>query len=139
MRSGWRLTSTASPPGRLRSRIAGEMLVMDAGHARRVVASAACLGLAVLALAVSMFWRRARLGLWGLALAALLLAPWPSVEFAAHAGHAHQLSCLAGAASRRKASCADRVFMNSIACAATAPTGAAKGRTRPAWRCGRRR
>ena len=45
------------------SRIAGEMLAMDAGHARRVVVSAACLALAVLALAVSVFWRRARPGL----------------------------------------------------------------------------
>ena len=78
MRSGWRRDVHGQPAWPFASRIAGEMLVMDAGHARRVVASAACLGLAVLALAVSMFWRRARLGLWGLALAALLLAPWPS-------------------------------------------------------------
>ena len=59
------------------SRIAGEMLVMDAGHARRVIVSATCLALAVLTLAVSIFWRRAWPGLWALALAALLLAPWP--------------------------------------------------------------
>lgn len=62
------------------SRIAGEMLAMDAGHARRVVVSAACLGLAGLALAVSILWRRARPGLWALALAALLLAPWPQAN-----------------------------------------------------------
>ena len=60
------------------SRIAGEMLAMDAGHARRVVVSAACLALAMQALAVSIFWRRAWPGLWGVALAALLLSPWPS-------------------------------------------------------------
>lgn len=62
------------------SRIAGEMLVMDAGHARSVVVSGACLALAALALAVSLFWRRARLGLCVATLAALLLAPWPSLS-----------------------------------------------------------
>ena len=60
------------------SRMAGELLMLDAGHARRLVALAACLGLAMLALAVSMLWRRARPGLWALALGALLLAPWPA-------------------------------------------------------------
>ena len=58
-------------------RIAGEMLALDAGHARRVAASLACLALAVLALALALFWRRARPALGALALAALLLAPWP--------------------------------------------------------------
>jgi len=62
------------------SRIAGEMLVRDAGHARSVVASAACLGLAALALSISVAWRRARRGLWALALVTLLLAPWPSAS-----------------------------------------------------------
>ncbi|MES2944445.1 MAG: cytochrome c, partial [Pseudomonadota bacterium] len=62
------------------SRIAGEMLLRDAGHARSVLASAACLALVLLALLVSIFWRRARFYLWGLALAALLLAPWPQAS-----------------------------------------------------------
>ena len=69
--------SHGQPAWPFESRIAGEMLAMDAGHARRVVISAACLALAGLALAVSLGWRRARPGLWLLALAALLLAPWP--------------------------------------------------------------
>lgn len=59
------------------SRIAGEILVKDASHARSVVVSLACLALVLLTVLVSVFWRRARFYLWGLALVALLLAPWP--------------------------------------------------------------
>ncbi|MDD2547529.1 MAG: cytochrome c [Burkholderiaceae bacterium] len=58
-------------------RLAGEMLVLDAGHLRRVVLTLACLLLAALLLGLSAFWRRARKPLWGIALALLLLAPWP--------------------------------------------------------------
>ena len=58
-------------------RIAGEMLALDAGHARRVAICIACLLLAGLSLLVSLAWRRSRPGLWVLAAAALLLAPWP--------------------------------------------------------------
>lgn len=61
-------------------RIAGEMLALDAGHARRVVTSLACLLLALLTLAVSLFWRRARYGLWTGAVAVMLLAPWPESQ-----------------------------------------------------------
>ncbi|SDP41934.1 Cytochrome c, mono-and diheme variants [Rhodoferax sp. OV413] len=58
-------------------RIAGEMLALEPGHARRVVICIACLLLAGLSLLVSLAWRRARPGLWVLAAAVLLLAPWP--------------------------------------------------------------
>ncbi|WP_394792504.1 c-type cytochrome [Rhodoferax sp.] len=61
-------------------RIAGEVLVQDAGHARRVALSIACLLLALLSLLVSLFWRRTRYGLWVGAVAILLLAPWPDAH-----------------------------------------------------------
>lgn len=61
-------------------RIAGEMLALDPGHARRVALSLACLLLALLAGAISIFWRRARYGLWVVAAAVLLLAPWPDSQ-----------------------------------------------------------
>ena len=61
-------------------RIAGEMLALEAGHARRVAICIACLLLAGLSLAVSLLGRRARPGLWALAAVVLLLAPWPEAH-----------------------------------------------------------
>ena len=61
-------------------RIAGEMLALDAGHARRVATSLACLLLALVAGTVSVFWRRARYALWALVVTVLLLAPWPESQ-----------------------------------------------------------
>lgn len=61
-------------------RLAGEMLALDAGHTRRVVGTLACGLLAMLLLGLSLVWRRARRGLWGLALIVLLLAPWPEAR-----------------------------------------------------------
>jgi len=58
-------------------RVAAEMLVVDAGHARRVLLSLLCVGVALLALAVSAAWRRGRKPLWWLAAALVVFAPWP--------------------------------------------------------------
>ena len=58
-------------------RVAAEMLVVDAGHARRVLLSLLCVGAALLALAVSVAWRRGRKPLWWLAAALVVFAPWP--------------------------------------------------------------
>ena len=58
-------------------RVAAEMLLVDAGLARRLLLSLLCAGLAVLALGVSAFWRRARKPLWLIAAALLFAAPWP--------------------------------------------------------------
>lgn len=58
-------------------RVAAEMLVVDAGHARRVLLSLLCVGAALLTLAVSAAWRRGRKPLWGLAAAMVVFAPWP--------------------------------------------------------------
>jgi len=58
-------------------RVAAEMLLVDAGLARRVLLSLLCVGLAVLVLGVSPFWRRARTPLWLAAAALLIAAPWP--------------------------------------------------------------
>ncbi len=61
-------------------RIAAETLVVDAGHARRVLLSLVCAGAAFIALVVSLPWRRARLPLWMLAIALLVFAPWPQAH-----------------------------------------------------------
>lgn len=61
-------------------RIAAEMLVVDAGHARRVLLSLLCTGAALVVLAVSFPWRRARLPLWALAVALFVVAPWPQAH-----------------------------------------------------------
>ncbi|CAN7332964.1 cytochrome c [Acidovorax sp. LjRoot118] len=61
-------------------RIAAEMLVVDAGHARRVLLSLVCAGAALVVLLVSLPWRRARLPLWALAIALLVFAPWPQAH-----------------------------------------------------------
>ncbi|PJI97890.1 mono/diheme cytochrome c family protein [Acidovorax sp. 69] len=61
-------------------RIAAEMLVVDAGHARRVLLSLLCAGVAVLAMGLSLPWRRARIPLWAAAIAVLVLAPWPQAH-----------------------------------------------------------
>lgn len=61
-------------------RIAAEMLVVDAGHARRVLLSLLCAGTAFLALALALPWRRARFPLWALAIALLVFAPWPQAH-----------------------------------------------------------
>ncbi len=58
-------------------RLAAEMLVVDAGHARRLALSLLCVCAALLAVGVSAAWRRARKPLWCLAAALLVLAPWP--------------------------------------------------------------
>ncbi len=58
-------------------RVAAEMLVVDAGHARRVLLSLLCVGAALLALATSAAWRRGRRPLWWLAAALVVFAPWP--------------------------------------------------------------
>ncbi len=61
-------------------RIAAEMLVVDAGHARRVLGSLACAGGALVLLAVALAWRRARWPLAALAITVLVLAPWPQAH-----------------------------------------------------------
>lgn len=68
------------PAWPLDHRIAAEMLVVDAGHARRVLWSLACGGVALLVLVVSLPWRRARGPLWVLAVALLVCAPWPQAH-----------------------------------------------------------
>lgn len=64
----------------LAHRIAAEMLVVDAGHARRVLWSLACTGGALALLAVALPWRRARWPLAALAITVLVLAPWPQAH-----------------------------------------------------------
>lgn len=64
----------------LAHRIAAEMLVADAGHARRVLWSLACTGGALALLAVALPWRRARWPLAALAITVLVLAPWPQAH-----------------------------------------------------------
>ncbi|BEP92212.1 hypothetical protein GmRootA79_05960 [Acidovorax sp. A79] len=61
-------------------RIAAEMLAVDAGHARQVLLSLLCAGAALLALAVSLPFQRARLWLIALAAALLVFAPWPQAH-----------------------------------------------------------
>lgn len=61
-------------------RMAAEMLVVDAGHARRVLLSMLCAGGAALAVALSLPWRRARWPLWVLSAVLLLVAPWPQAH-----------------------------------------------------------
>ena len=61
-------------------RIAAETLVVDAGHARRVLLSLLCAGAALLALAVSLPFRRMRLWLIAFAAALLVFAPWPQAH-----------------------------------------------------------
>lgn len=68
------------PAWPLAHRIAAEMLVVDAGHARRVLLSLGCAGAAFVALALSLPWRRARFPLWALAIALLVGAPWPQAH-----------------------------------------------------------
>lgn len=61
-------------------RLAGEMLVIDAGHARRVLLTLVCAAGALVAAVLALGWRRAR---WPLAAAAallLVLAPWPQAH-----------------------------------------------------------
>jgi mono/diheme cytochrome c family protein len=61
-------------------RLAAEMLVLDAGHARRVFTSLlACVAATALVL-LSIFWRRARERLWLLAVAILVMTPWPDAN-----------------------------------------------------------
>jgi len=59
-------------------RIATETLVIDAGLARQVAWTLACVALAVLLLAGGIARRRARPFAWIAALALVLLAPWPA-------------------------------------------------------------
>ncbi len=61
-------------------RIAAEMLVVDAGHARRVLLSLLCTGASLLALAASLPFRRMRLWLIASAAALLVCAPWPQAH-----------------------------------------------------------
>lgn len=68
------------PAWPLDHRIAAEMLVVDASHARRVLLSLACAGGAFVALLLSLPWRRARLPLWALAIVLLIGAPWPQAH-----------------------------------------------------------
>lgn len=61
-------------------RLAGELLVQETGHARRVVL-ALLSGLAiVLLLGLSWRWQRARTALWALTAMLLLLTPWPEAR-----------------------------------------------------------
>ncbi len=64
----------------LAHRIAAETLLVDAGHARRVLGSLACAGVALALLAVALAWRRARWPLAVLAITVLVLAPWPQAH-----------------------------------------------------------
>jgi len=60
------------------SRIATETLGIDAGLARQLAVTLACVALALLLAAWGVARRRARLATWGAALALVLLAPWPA-------------------------------------------------------------
>jgi mono/diheme cytochrome c family protein len=61
-------------------RVAAEMLVVDAGHARRVLTALGTSVFAVGLVLLSFFWRRARERLWLLAVAVLVLTPWPDAH-----------------------------------------------------------
>ncbi|MBB6561550.1 mono/diheme cytochrome c family protein [Acidovorax soli] len=74
---GWAPDVHGQPSWPLAHRIAAEMLVVDAGHARRVLGALACTGAALVLLALALPWRRARWPLAALAATVLVLAPWP--------------------------------------------------------------
>ncbi len=61
-------------------RVASEMLVFDAGHARRVVLALAAAALTGVALLLSILWRRGRYWMWAGALALVVLTPWPEAH-----------------------------------------------------------
>ncbi|MFT4240761.1 MAG: cytochrome c [Acidovorax sp.] len=61
-------------------RIAAEMLLIDAGHARRVCITLACAAAALLAALLAVALRRARWPLWGVSALLLALAPWPQAH-----------------------------------------------------------
>jgi mono/diheme cytochrome c family protein len=56
------------------------MLVVDAGHARRVLTALGASVFAAGLVLLSFFWRRARERLWLLAVAVLVLTPWPDAN-----------------------------------------------------------
>lgn len=58
-------------------RIAAEMLVVDAGHARRVAMAIASIAVVATLLLLSLLWKRRRKALWLLALALVAITPWP--------------------------------------------------------------
>lgn len=61
-------------------RIAGDMLLLDQGHARRVLLSLLGLGAMLGALLLALFWRRARVALCVGVLATALALPWPEAH-----------------------------------------------------------
>lgn len=77
---GWAPEIHGQPGWPLDHRIAAEMLLVDAGHTRRVLWSLACTGTALVLLAVALSWRRARWPLAALAATVLVLAPWPQAH-----------------------------------------------------------
>lgn len=77
---GWSTDLHGQPAWPFKQRVAGELLALESGHARRLVIASACLLAAVVALLISGLWRRGRTGLWLGAAAALVLAPWPDAH-----------------------------------------------------------
>jgi len=59
-------------------RLSGENLLIDAGQARNLAWTLACIGAALLVLALALPWRRARWHLLALVPMLLLAAPWPA-------------------------------------------------------------
>ncbi|MBV8250874.1 MAG: cytochrome c [Comamonas sp.] len=78
---GWTGEVDGQPAWPWAQRLAGEYLLVDQGQARQLAWSLAAVIAALALLALALLWRRRRghgLCLLGLALAAVVLAPWPS-------------------------------------------------------------
>lgn len=78
---GWTGDVDGQPAWPWTQRLAGEYLLVDQAQARQLAWSLGAIAAALVLLALAMLWRRRRrrsLCLLGMALAAVVLAPWPS-------------------------------------------------------------